>query len=97
MRKKPGPQPDPKYGYRRSIAGYKRGPMVLGRTYRYLAVWSSYYGLPVGRIIDSLARHAVADPNFKLSMAGRRKQLIRPDRIKEVLNSGYLAPKARSP
>lgn len=97
MRKKPGPQPDPKYGYRRSIAGYKRGPMVLGRTYRYLAVCSSYYGLPVGRIIDCLTRHAVADPNFKLSMAGRRKQLIRPDRIKEVLNSGYPAPREKSP
>ena len=25
MRKKPGPQPDPKYGYRRNIAGYKHG------------------------------------------------------------------------
>ena len=54
------------------------------------------YGLPVGRIIDSLMRHAVADPNFKLSTAGRRKQLIRPDRIKEVLSSGYLAPEAKS-
>ena len=97
MKIKPGPQPDKKYGYRRSIAGYKRGPMVLGITYRYLAVCSSYYGLPVGRIIDCLTRHAVADPNFKLSMAGRRKQLIRPDRIKEVLRSGYLAAKARSP
>ena len=97
MKIKPGPQPDKKYGYRRSIAGYKRGPMVLGSTYRYLAVWSSCYGLPVGRIIDSLTRHAVGDANFKLSLAGRRKQLIRPDRIKEILSSGYLAAEARSP
>jgi hypothetical protein len=97
MKIKPGPQPDKKYGYRRSIAGYKRGPMVLGRTYRYLAVCSSYYGLPVGRIIDCLVRHAVDAPDFKLSLAGRRKQLIRPDRIKEVLNSGYPAPREKSP
>ena len=96
MRKKPGPQPDPKYGYRRNIAGYKHGPMVLGNTYRYLTVWSSYYGLPVGRIIDSLVQHALAAPDFKLSLAGRRKQLIRPDRTQEVLDSGFRNRRARS-
>ena len=50
----------------------------------------------MGRIIDSLARHAVADPDFKLSTTGRRKQLIRPDRTQEVLNSGFRNRKVRS-
>ena len=77
MRKKPGPKPDPEYGYRERLKGYARGPVVSARTNKIFSHWGSLYQLPPGRIIDALMEYAATDPDFRLSLTGQRRPKVR--------------------
>jgi len=50
--------------------------IVSQSTILHLHAWRSYYGLPYGRIVDSLMIAAIKDPSFELSSSGRRKSLV---------------------
>ena len=78
MKKKPGPKPDPEYGYRERLKGYSRGPTVSAKTNRILTVWRDVYSLPVGRIIDALMDFACERPDFQISLKGQRRRRREP-------------------
>ena len=73
MKKKPGPKPDPEYGYRQRLCGYPRGPVVSARTNRIVSLWGSLYRLPPGRIIDAVLDYAATAPDFLLPLTGQRR------------------------
>ena len=74
MKKKPGPKPDPEYGYRERLKGYSRGPTVSARTNRILTVWRDVYSLPVGRIMDALIDFAGGRMDFRIPLKGKRRR-----------------------
>jgi hypothetical protein len=64
--KRRGPKPED--GVPRVRLGHKRGPFVAKATELCIEAWRSTYGLPLGRIIDQLVRHAHLHPGFKLEV-----------------------------
>jgi hypothetical protein len=53
-------------------------PCVVSQsTKKCLNTWRDLYGVPHGRIVDSLLERAIKDEMFMLSTVGNRKSLVK--------------------